>query len=69
MIFYRQIQGGLIFQPDPEVQQNLEAPVVRWALEVLCLLVPQTNAKRYPESAVELKEEFTPKRYRWDILG
>lgn len=37
MIFYQWVQGGLLFQPVPEVRQNLEALVVRWVLEVLCL--------------------------------
>lgn len=43
MIFYRWVQGGLLSQPDPEFQQTLEALVVRWALEDLCLLLLQKN--------------------------
>lgn len=71
MIFYRRVQGGLIFQPGPEVQQNLEAPVVRWALEVLCLLVLQKNKEiaRVSCRAQGSVQSKITLRYRWEIIG
>ncbi len=56
------IQQYLLFQLDLGAQQNLEALVVRWVPEGLCLLVPTKYEKeRHFNSNVKLKETFTPK--------
>ena len=49
MMVYHWVQEGLVFQQNPEVQQNQEVLGVQWALEAQCFLVLQRKDSQSQE--------------------
>lgn len=61
LIFYRWDQASQVSQPVLEARQNLEARVVRWALEDLCLQLLRKKKHDSQASKAEFKDQLIPK--------